>query len=32
MPNIVEITHLCIMHGVHTSIDKRGLVFLKYKE
>jgi len=20
-PNIVEITHLCIMHGVHTSID-----------
>ncbi len=19
-PNIVEITHLCIMHGVHTSI------------
>ncbi len=20
-PNIVEITHLCIMHGVHTSQD-----------
>jgi len=22
-PNIVEITHLCIMHGVHTSVIKQ---------
>jgi hypothetical protein len=26
-PNIVEITHMCIMHGVHTSICIRGMGF-----
>jgi len=26
-PNIVEITHLCIMHGVHTSISLNPFPF-----
>jgi hypothetical protein len=28
-PNIVEITHLCIMHGVHTSQKVKKLTNLK---
>jgi hypothetical protein len=27
-PNIVEITHLCIMHGAHTSESKHNIIAL----
>jgi hypothetical protein len=28
-PNIVEITHMCIMHGVHTSLNSGPMIKVK---